>query len=97
MAQSLEEYKRLFREATVADQNKLFNLHVGIWAVVNLIWLGLNMMGYVKVEPSVAMYFSPVGWGLLVVVHYWFYVRGAENLCKLREDMVEAKGKTSSR
>jgi hypothetical protein len=27
----------------------------------------------------------------LVVVHYWFYVRGAENLCKLREEMVEAK------
>jgi len=27
----------------------------------------------------------------LVIVHYWFYVRGAENLCKLREEMVEAK------
>lgn len=29
--------------------------------------------------------------GILVVVHYWFYVRGTENLCKLREEMVESK------
>lgn len=91
MAGTLDEYKRLFREATVSDQMKLFRLHIVIYLVVNIIWLILNMMGSIKIEPSWAIYYPPVGWGILVIVHYWFYVRGAENLCKLREEMVEAK------
>jgi len=91
MAGTLDEYKRLFREATVSDQMKLFQLHIAIYLIVNIIWLALNMMGSIKIEPSWAIYYSPIGWGLLVIVHYWFYVRGAENLCRLREEMVESK------
>jgi hypothetical protein len=91
MAGTIDEYKRLFREATVADQMKLFRLHIAIYLVVNIIWLALNMMDTIKIEPTWAVYYSPVGWGLLVIVHYWFYVRGAENLCLLREQMVESK------
>jgi len=87
----VDEYKRLFREATVADQMKLFRLHIAIYLVVNIVWLALNMMGTITTAPAWAMYYSPVGWGLLVIVHYWFYVRGAENFCKLREEMVESK------
>lgn len=91
MAGTIEEYKRLFREAHVSDQMKLFQLHIVIYLLVNIIWLALNMMGTISITPAWAMWYSPVGWGLLVIVHYWFYVRGAENLCKLREEMVEAK------
>ena len=91
MAGTLDEYKRLFREATVSDQMKLFQLHIDFFLIVNIIWLALNMMGSIKIEPSWAIYYSPIGWGLLVIVHYWFYVRGAENLCRLREEMVESK------
>jgi hypothetical protein len=91
MAGTLDEYKRLFREATVSDQMKLLKLHIVIYLVVNIIWLALNMMGTIRIDPSWAIYYSPVGWGILIVVHYWFYVRGAENLCKLREEMVESK------
>lgn len=91
MAGTINEYKKLFREATVADQMKLFQLHIAIYLVVNIIWLALNMMGNITITPAGAIYYSPVGWGLLVVVHYWFYVRGAEHLCMLREEMVEAK------
>ena len=91
MAGTLDEYKRLCREATVSDQMKLLQLHIVIYLVVNIIWLALNMMGTIKIDPSWAIYYSPVGWGILIVVHYWFYVRGAENLCKLREEMVESK------
>jgi hypothetical protein len=91
MAGTLDEYKRLFREATVSDQMKLLQLHIVIYLVVNIIWLVLNMMGIIRIDPSWAIYYSPVGWGILIVVHYWFYVRGAENLCKLREEMVESK------
>jgi hypothetical protein len=91
MASTISDYKKLFREATVADQMKLFQLHLVIYLALNIIWLALNMMGTITIDPAWAIYYSPVGWGLLVIVHYWFYVRGAENLCKLREEMVEAK------
>ena len=91
VAGTLDEYKRLFREATVSDQMKLFKLHIAIYLVVNIIWLALNMMGTVKIEPPWAIYYSPIGWGLLVIVHYWFYVRGAEKLCMLREEVIESK------
>ena len=91
MAGTLDEYKRLFREATVADQMKLFKLHIAIYLVVNIIWLALNATGSIKIDPMWAVYYSPVGWGLLVIVHYWFFVRGAENLCRMREEIVEAK------
>jgi hypothetical protein len=91
MAGTLDEYKRLFREATISDQMKLFRLHIAIYLVVNIIWLALNMMGTIKIDPSWAMYYSPIGWGILVIVHYWFYVRGAEKLCVLREETVESK------
>ncbi len=91
MTGTIDEYKRLFRAATVSDQMKLFQLHIVIYLVVNIIWLALNMMGTVKIDPLWAVYYPLVGWGLLVIVHYWFYVRGAENLCRLREQMVEAK------
>ena len=91
MAGTIEEYKRLFRESTVSDQMKLFQLHIAIYLVVNIIWLALNMMGTISISPAWAMYYSPVGWGLLVIVHYWFYVRGSEKLCMLREEMVEEK------
>ncbi|HUM81814.1 MAG TPA: 2TM domain-containing protein [Methanothrix sp.] len=70
---------------------KLFQLHIVIYLAVNIIWLALNMMGTIKIEPSWAVYYSPVGWGILIIVHYWFYVRGAEKLCMLREDVMGAK------
>jgi hypothetical protein len=91
MTGKIEEYKRLFREATVSDQMKLFQIHIAIYLIVNIIWLALNMMGTITIKPNWAIYYSPVGWGLLIIVHYWFYVKGAENLCRLREEMVEAK------
>ena len=91
MTGKIEEYKRLFREATVSDQMKLFQIHIAIYLIVNIIWLALNMTGTITITPNWAIYYSPVGWGLLIIVHYWFYVKGADNLCRLREEMVEAK------
>ncbi|OYV07949.1 MAG: hypothetical protein CG443_842 [Methanosaeta sp. ASP1-1] len=48
MASTIDEYKRLFREATVSDQMKLFQVHIAIYLVVNIIWLALNMMGTIS-------------------------------------------------
>jgi hypothetical protein len=90
MAGAIDEYKRLIREATVTDQMKLFKIHIAIYLIVNIVWLALYFMGSIVITPAWAIYYSPVGWGILVIVHYWFYVRGAENLCKMREEKVEA-------
>ena len=90
MAGAIDEYKRLIREATVTDQMKLFKIHIAIYLIVNIFWLALYFMGSIVITPAWAIYYSPVGWGILVIVHYWFYVRGAENLCKMREEKVEA-------
>jgi hypothetical protein len=90
MAGAIDEYKRLIREATVTDQMKLFKIHIVIYLIVNIVWLALYFMGSIVITPAWAIYYSPVGWGILVIVHYWFYVRGAENLCKMREEKVEA-------
>jgi hypothetical protein len=90
MVGAIDEYKRLIREATVTDQMKLFKIHLIIYLIVNIVWLALYFMGSIVITPAWAIYYSPVGWGILVIVHYWFYVRGAENLCKMREEKVEA-------
>ncbi len=90
MAATLNEYKRLFREAHVEDQKKLLNLHVMIYAVINAIWIILNFMFNQPVTYWVLLY-PIVGWGLLVLVHWWFYVRNAEGLCRIREAAVESK------
>ena len=63
MAGALEDYKRLFIEAHVEDQKELFQLHVIIYIVVNIIWLALNYMGSIKVEPMLAMWYLPVSLG----------------------------------
>jgi hypothetical protein len=90
MVGAIDEYKRLIRVVTVSDQTKLFQMHIAIYLIVNIVWLALNFMGSIKIEPMWAIYFSPVGWSILIIVHYWFEVRGAENLCKMWEEKVEA-------
>ncbi len=83
MAGALEDYRRLLIEAHVENQNELFQFHVIIYIIVNLIWLALNYMGSIKVEPMLATWYLPFGWGLLIVVLWWSYIRNAEDLCKL--------------
>jgi hypothetical protein len=31
-----------------------------------------------------------IGWGSLIFVHWWFYVRNASRLCMLREERTES-------
>jgi hypothetical protein len=37
------------------------------------------------------MLYPIIGWGALIFVHYWFYVRNADKLCRLREERAVAK------
>jgi len=85
MGGSLDEYKNLFREAHVEDQQKLLGIHVLIYAVANAIWVMLNMI-FVPSRYRWLMFYPIIGWGALVFVHWWFYVRKANKLCRLREE-----------
>ncbi len=90
MAGNMEQYKRLFRESHVEDQQVLFGIHVLIYIVVNAIWAILNML-FVPFRYRWLMFYPIIGWGTLVFVHWWFYVRNADKLCKLKEERVAAR------
>ncbi len=90
MAGNMDQYKRLFREAHVEDQQALLGIHVLIYIVVNAIWVMLNML-LVPLRYRWLMFYPLIGWGALIFVHWWFYVRNADKLCKLREERVASK------
>lgn len=90
VAGNMEQYKRLFRESHVEDQQVLFGIHVLIYIVVNALWVMLNML-FVPLRYRWLMFYPIVGWGTLVFVHWWFYVRNAEKLCKLKEEQVASR------
>ena len=90
MAGNLEEYKRLFRESHVEDQEQLFGIHVVIYSVVNMFWVMLNMT-LVPPRYRWLMFYPIIGWGLLIFVHWWFYVRNAYGLCRIREQKIAAR------
>jgi len=85
MAESLEQYISLFREAHVEDQQKLLGIHILIYAVVNAVWVMLNAI-FVESRYRWLILYPIIGWGALIFVHYWFYVRNADKLCRLREE-----------
>jgi hypothetical protein len=90
MSGNIEEYKRLFRESHVEDQEKLLGLHIVIYSIVNTIWVILNMT-IVPPRYRWTMFYPIIGWGLLIFVHWWFYVRNAYGLCKLREQQAASR------
>jgi hypothetical protein len=63
-------------------------LHPALWAWGT--WIIVNLMFNQLITYWVLLY-PIVSWGLLVLVHWWFYVRNAEGLCRIREAAVESK------
>ncbi|HOO53571.1 MAG TPA: 2TM domain-containing protein [Methanothrix sp.] len=83
-----EAYKKAFRTAMQARMKKLFMTHLVIYLVVNIVWLAIN---YMMVIPAIneagatplpvwQPWFSPIGWGICIVIHYMTYVSGGEKL-----------------
>jgi hypothetical protein len=84
MAGNLEQYKRLFRESYVEDRHALLNVHVLVYAIVNAVWVILNKL-FIPPKYRWLTIYPIIGWGVLIFVHWWFYVRNADRLCRLRE------------
>lgn len=90
MASSFEEYKKAFRDLHVEAEETLFGIHILIYIIVNSLWVMLNML-FVPSRYRWIMYYPLIGWGSLIFVHWWFYVRNASRLCMLREERTESK------
>lgn len=85
MAESLEEYKSLFRDSHVEAEETLWGIHVLIYIVVNFLWVMLNML-FVPSRYRWIMLYPLVGWGTMVFVHWWFFVKNAKRLCVRKEE-----------
>ena len=82
-----EAYKKAFRTAMQARMKKLFMTHLIIYLVVNIVWLAINfgiIMPDIKAAGATLPFwqplYSPIGWGLCIVIHYMTYVSGGERL-----------------
>jgi hypothetical protein len=85
MAGNLEEYKNQFRDAHVEAEETLFGIHVLIYIVVNFLWAMANML-FVPSRYRWIMLYPIMGWGAMLFVHWWFFVRNAERLCMIKEE-----------
>jgi hypothetical protein len=90
MAENLEEYKSLFRDSHVEAEETLWGIHVLIYIVVNFLWVMANML-FVPSRYRWIMIYPLVGWGTMVFVHWWFFVKNAERLCMRREERIEKR------
>jgi len=84
-SESLEKYRTILRKSQIKDQNALLGLHALAYVVVNTIWI-LLVVNLVPSRYRWIAFYPVVGWGLLVFVHWWFYVRNVDKLCKFREE-----------
>lgn len=90
MAVSFEEYKSIFRNLHVETEETLWGIHVLIYIILNSIWVMLNLL-LVPSRYRWIMLYPVMGWGIMVFVHWWFFVRNANTLCMRREEKIESR------
>jgi len=95
MASNLEEYRRLFRDSHVEAEETLWGIHVLIYIVVNALWVMINML-FVPSRYRWIVLYPLIGWGIMIFVHWWFYVRNAANMCMRKEERIQSKIVTRS-
>lgn len=95
MSTNFDEYKRTFRDMHVEAEETLWGIHMLIYVVANSLWVMLNLL-FVPSRYRWIVIYPLIGWGSLIFVHWWFYVRNAERLCMLREERTESKVATKT-
>ncbi len=88
MTSNFGEYKRMFRDLHVEAEETLWGIHVLIYVIVNSLWVMLNVL-FVPSKYRWIVLYPIIGWGSLVFVHWWFYVKNASNLCMQKEERIE--------
>ena len=88
MPREFENYKRFFRDAHVEAEENLLGIHVVIYLAVNSLWVILNML-FVPSRYRWIVFYPIIGWGAMLFAHWWFYVRNASMLCRMKEARIE--------
>lgn len=88
MPREFENYKRFFRDAHVEAEKNLLGIHVIIYLAVNSLWVMLIML-FVPSRYRWILFYPIIGWGALLFAHWWFYVRNAGKLCRMKEARIE--------
>jgi hypothetical protein len=90
MSTDFEDYKKTFRDLHVEAEETLLGIHVLIYVIANGLWIMLNLL-FVPSRYRWIMFYPLIGWGSLIFVHWWFYVRNADRLCRLKEERTGIK------
>jgi hypothetical protein len=90
MPGEFEDYKGYFRDAHMEAEENLLGIHVLIYFAVNSLWVILNML-FVPKKFRWIIFYPIIGWGAVLFSHWWFYVRNAERLCRMREARTEER------
>ncbi|MFB3765457.1 MAG: 2TM domain-containing protein [Methanotrichaceae archaeon] len=88
MPREFENYKRFFRDAHVEAEENLLGIHAVIYLAVNSLWIMLNML-FVPSKYRWIMFYPAIGWGAVLFAHWWFYVKNADRICRLKEERIE--------
>ncbi len=88
MAVEFENYKKFFRDTHIEAEETLLGIHVLIYLAVNALWVILNIV-FVPSKYRWIVLYPIIGWGAVLFAHWWFYVRNASNLCRMREARTE--------
>jgi len=87
---SLEEYKKAYREIVAEEEKRGFSAHLVVYVLVNAMLIAINHI----YSPEDIWFFYPlIGWGIGISMHYLFGVRWIEKGLKEREAKAEYRVK----
>jgi hypothetical protein len=87
---SLEEYKKAYREIRAEEEKRGFLIHLAAYVLVNAMLIAINFL----YSPEDIWFFYPLlGWGIGITAHYLGAVRWIEKELKKREAMAEYRAK----
>ncbi|GFO97411.1 hypothetical protein ig2599ANME_1613 [groundwater metagenome] len=87
---SLEGYKKAYREIVAEEEKRDFSVHLVVYVLVNAMLIAINFI----YSPEAIWFFYPlIGWGIGISIHYLFGVRWIEKGLKEREAKAEYRVK----
>jgi len=87
---TLDEYKKAYRKIRAEEEKKGFLVHLVVYALINIMLITINLI----YSPEVIWFFyTLIGWGIGISLHYLFGVRWLEKTLKEREAKAEYRAR----
>jgi hypothetical protein len=87
---SLETYREMYRDVVKEEGNRGFVNHVAIFVLVSVIMIVVNMVFF---PWEVVFIYMVTGWGIGLILHYWFGVRWIKQDIEGREAKAEYRAR----